>query len=86
MKPERSHHHDVDPHDPHFLSHTGQTDQEIVSSSPDAGRVDALITKASELDVSTLNNVETRFLHPSVWISLGVSALIAMLYLFLESQ
>ena len=86
MKPERSHHHNVDPQDPHFLSHTSQTDQEIVSSSPDAGRVDGLITKASELDASTFNNVQTRFLHPSVWISPGMSALIATLYLLLESQ
>lgn len=86
MDPERSYAYHLDPDDPCFLSQTGRSDLEIVIFSPDAGQVDQLITKASELDASTVNNARTRFLHPSVWITLFVSALTAILYLFLQLQ
>jgi hypothetical protein len=81
MTQDRDHTHHVDHDNPHFLSQTGYSDHEIIDTSPDAQEVDKLITKASELDAATLRNVRKRFSHPTVWISLGVSALIAALYL-----
>lgn len=86
MNLERSYVYHLDPEDPSFFSQTGRSEPEIVIFLTDAGQIDELITKASELDASTVNNARTKFLHPSVWITLSVSALNAILYLFLQSQ
>lgn len=83
MTQDRGHTHHVNHDRPHFLSHTGHLVQEIIDTLPDAQEVDKLITKTSELDASTVRNIRKRVSHPTAWISLGVSALVAALYLLI---
>ncbi|RZI54081.1 MAG: hypothetical protein EOP12_04835 [Pseudomonas sp.] len=83
MTQDRGHTHHVDHETSHLLSQTGHLAQEIIDTLPDAQEVEKLITKTSELDASTVRNVRKRVSHPTAWISLGVSALIAALYLLI---
>jgi hypothetical protein len=81
MNKERSHVHHVDRDTHRFLSQPGQLERDLAHTLPNDNSVQETITKISELDALTVRNVEARFLHPSIWISLIIIALIAILYL-----
>ena len=83
MTQDRGYTHHVGHDNPHLLFQTGYSDHEIIDTLPDAQEFDKLITKASELDAATLRDVRNRISQPMVWISLGVSALVATLYLLI---
>ena len=81
MDKERSYVHHVDRDTHRFLSQPGQLERDLEQTLPNDNSVQETIIKISELDVLTVRNVESRFLHPSIWIGLVIVALIATLYL-----
>lgn len=81
MPKSRSHVHRIDHDAPRSVSQPGQLERDIEKTLPNDTLVQNTITKISELDALTVRNVQSRFLHPSVWIMLLVIGLIALLYL-----
>lgn len=84
MDPKYDDHDGNDHHGSDFLPNAAYLDREINDMSSNALHVDELITKASELDTLIVRNTFAWFLHTSIWIISGVSALFGALYLMIE--
>jgi hypothetical protein len=84
MDPKYDDHDGNDQHGSDFLLNAAHLDREINDMSLNALHVDKIIIKALELDTLIVRNTFAWFLHTSIWIRSGVSALIATLYLMIE--
>ncbi|MGI4776558.1 MAG: hypothetical protein ACRYGA_00340 [Janthinobacterium lividum] len=64
-----------------FDDQTGKLEQESEAALNNDTLIQDTITKVSELSALTVSQVQSRSLHPSIWIISVVTALIAVLYL-----
>lgn len=77
---DRSHGHHLKDDYPRCLSQPGLLESDADNSLENVSRLNDLITKTSELDESTVQNVQSRYENSVIWIVLAVMAGLALVY------